>query len=316
MVILVTKQQGDDFIFKEDNMVDYVLTGKVVLITGTNNPKGIGATTAFSFANQGAKVALVYKKMDLPYNEEKAVGDSFDAYYKALAGDCLDVEQTLKSITKDYIIIEADISDEQQVAMIFDRIETTLGTVNILVNNAASYAENDSIFSTNEKTIKIVYSATVNGTILMSQEFVRRLAKNSELFSDNRSLQDVLLNYGKYQKQIDNNIYGRVINFSTDNAQRMAGELCYGSSKAAVEAMTRSIALEVGFLGITVNCIAPGPTQTGWMNEELISSVLPEIPLGKIGLPQDIADTVLFLASNKASWLSGQVIKVSGAHGL
>ena len=297
-------------------MVDYGLNDKVVLVTGTNNPQGIGAAIACAFAEQGAKVALVYKKMDLPYDEKKAVGNSFDAYYKALAGDCSKVEETIKKLTKDYIIIESDISDESAIPQIFDTIEDKLGTVNILVNNAASYAENDSIFSTNDSTIKTIYSATVNGTILMTQEFVRRLTRNHELFSAERSLQEVLLNYGKYQKDMNTDIYGRIINFSTDNAQRMAGELCYGSSKAAVEAMTRSIAMEVGRLGITVNAIAPGPTQTGWMNDELISSVLPEIPLGKIGLPQDIAEAVLFLASNKASWLSGQVIKVSGAHGL
>ena len=297
-------------------MVDYGLNDKVVLVTGTNNPQGIGAAIACAFAEQGAKVALVYKNMDLPYDEKKAVGNSFDAYYKALAGDCSKVEETIKKLTKDYIIIESDISDESAIPQIFDTIEDKLGTVNILVNNAASYAENDSIFSTNDSTIKTIYSATVNGTILMTQEFVRRLTRNHELFSAERSLQEVLLNYGKYQKDMNTDIYGRIINFSTDNAQRMAGELCYGSSKAAVEAMTRSIAMEVGRLGITVNAIAPGPTQTGWMNDELISSVLPEIPLGKIGLPQDIADAVLFLASNKASWLSGQVIKVSGAHGL
>lgn len=74
----------------------------------------------------------------------------------------------------------------------------------------------------------------------------------------------------------------------------MAGQLAYGSSKAAVEALTRSIAMEVGYLGVTVNAIAPGPTQTGWMNSELVASVLPQIPMARIGMPQDIADTLLF----------------------
>ena len=172
-------------------MVDYGLNDKVVLVTGTNNPQGIGAAIACAFAEQGAKVALVYKKMDLPYDEKKAVGNSFDAYYKALAGDCSKVEETIKKLTKDYIIIESDISDESAIPQIFDTIEDKLGTVNILVNNAASYAENDSIFSTNDSTIKTIYSATVNGTILMTQEFVRRLTRNHELFSAERSLQCV-----------------------------------------------------------------------------------------------------------------------------
>jgi 3-oxoacyl-[acyl-carrier protein] reductase len=79
-----------------------------------------------------------------------------------------------------------------------------------------------------------------------------------------------------------------------------------------VEALTRSIAMEVGKYGITVNCVAPGPTQTGWIDEELSNAVLPQIPLGKLIQPQDIADTILFLAGECAAVLTGQIIKVSG----
>ena len=110
--------------------------------------------------------------------------------------------------------------------------------------------------------------------------------------------------------------YGRVIFLATDSAQVFAGQITYGASKATLEALTRSIAMEVGKYGITVNSVAPGPTQTGWIDEELEEAVLPLIPMGKLIQPEDIANTILFLASEQARFLTGQVIKVSGGHAL
>jgi 3-oxoacyl-[acyl-carrier protein] reductase len=131
------------------------------------------------------------------------------------------------------------------------------------------------------------FGVNVKGTLLMTREFIKRRGD-----------------------------YGRIINLSTDSAQVFAGQITYGASKAAVEALTRSIAMEVGKYGITVNCVAPGPTQTGWIDGDLAEAVMPQIPLGKLILPEEIADTILFLASERAAMVTGQVIKVSGGHAL
>jgi 3-oxoacyl-[acyl-carrier protein] reductase len=76
------------------------------------------------------------------------------------------------------------------------------------------------------------------------------------------------------------------------------------------------VATEVGPLGITVNSVAPGPVQTGYITRESEKELLPEIPLRRIGEPEDIADAIVFLASEQAPWITGQVIKVSGGHAI
>ncbi len=296
-------------------MIDFELKDKVVLITGTNNPKGIGASMAKSFAEQGSKIAMVYKKMNFDFEEEMAIGNGLDSYFKALSKDCSEVESEISKITKEYIVIESDISILDNIIKIYNTIESTLGKVNILINNAAGYPVKDSIFNIHNQDIQCTYDTTVQGTIMMIQEFIKR-GYSEFIYFGFKGVQETAINYGKYKPLNTNSHYGRIINFSTDTAQVMAGQIAYGSSKAAIEALTRSIAIEVGYLGVTVNTIAPGPTQTGWMNDDLIDFVLPQIPIARIGTPQDIADMVLFLASVKASWVTGQVIKVSGGHGL
>ena len=88
-------------------MVNYGLKDKVALITGANNPQGIGATTALTFAREGAKVVLVYKRLQRPYDETKTERNGTDKYFKANAGDASIVERKLKEINADYLIIKA-----------------------------------------------------------------------------------------------------------------------------------------------------------------------------------------------------------------
>ncbi len=270
-------------------MVDYGLKDKVALITGANNPQGIGAVTALAFAREGAKVVLVYKKVDRPFDETKTARNGVDRYYAANAGNADVVESKLKEMNADYLIIESDISSEDAVKKIYSQALEKYGRVEILVNNAATDDENgfDTIEKITQNVIDDTFAVNVRGSLLMTREFINHRGD-----------------------------FGRIINLSTDAAQVFAGQIAYGASKATMEALTRSISLEVAQYGVTVNCVAPGPTQTGWIDEDFEKVVVPLIPMGKLIQPEDIAETILFLASEQAGMITGQVIKVSGGKAL
>ena len=270
-------------------MVDYGLKDRVAIITGANNPWGIGATTAIAFAREGAKVVLVYKRVDRPFDVNKMDKNGVDRYYGANAGNTDAVESELRKLNADYIVLECDISDEKAVKEIYSAVLEKYGRVDILFNNAATDDETgcDTIEAITQNVIDDTFAVNVRGSLLMRREFIR------------------------YRGD-----YGRIINVSTDAAQIFAGQITYGASKATLEALTRSIALEVAKYGITVNCVSPGPTQTGWIDEDFEKVVVPLIPMGSLIQPQDIAETVLFLASEKARMITGQVIKVSGGKAL
>ena len=270
-------------------MVDYGLKGRVAIITGANNPQGIGATTALAFAREGAKVILVYKRLFRAYDESKTDKNGTDRYFKANAGNADIVESKLKEMNADYMVLESDISNEESVKEIYAKVLEKYGRVDILINNAADGDMDgiDTIEQITQKVIDDTFAVNVRGSILMTRELINHRSD-----------------------------YGRIVNFSTDAAQIFAGQITYGASKATLEALTRSIAMEVAKYGITVNCVAPGPTQTGWIDEELEKAVLPLIPMEKLIQPEDIAETILFLASEQARMITGQVIKVSGGHAL
>lgn len=272
-----------------NNMINYGLKDKVAIITGANNPQGIGAATALAFAHEGAKVVLVYKKIPREFDKAKTHKNGVDRYFQANSGDATLVENKLKEINADYLVIESDISDEGAVKEIYSSVLSKYGKVDILVNNAADGDMDgiDTIESITQNVIDDTFAVNVRGSILITREFIN--------------------NRGDY---------GRIINLSTDAAQVFAGQITYGASKATLEALTRSIALEVAKYGFTVNCIAPGPTQTGWIDEDLEKAVIPLIPMGALIQPEDIAETILFLASTQAKMITGQIIKVSGGKAL
>jgi 3-oxoacyl-[acyl-carrier protein] reductase len=104
------------------------------------------------------------------------------------------------------------------------------------------------------------------------------------------------------------------VNISTDGASCFPSEISYGASKHALESYSRSAAQELGQYGVTVNVVSPGPVQTGWITSELEEIEVPNIPLGRIGQPGDVADVIVFLSSNQARWVTGQLVYVGGGH--
>jgi len=272
-------------------MIDLGLKNKIAVVTGANT--GIGKEIALSLAEQGVSVLIHYLGNPAFSPEE---GVTFEeTILKEKASWRLEKAMTLKKqiVENGGIaeIFEADLSNSQSAKLIMDFAEKAFGTVNILINNAAHCEYPDTILDTNELSIDRHFTVNTKTAILLISEFSNRLIASGQKM-------------------------GRIVNISTDSAQRFANQISYGASKAALEAYTRSIAIELGQHGITVNTIAPGPIQTGWIDKKLEKQILSSIPIGRLGYPKDIADFLLFLVSQQASFVTGQVIKVSGGHAI
>jgi 3-oxoacyl-[acyl-carrier protein] reductase len=267
-------------------MLNTHLTDKVVLITGANH--GIGAATARAFAAEGACVALHYLDAPPPGKWD----DTYTALHVVQGRSAAEeLVQQIRSQGGRAIAIPGDLSVPATIPVLFDQAEAAFGPVEVLVNNAVHCEDPDTIYTTSAGSLDRYFAVNIRGTVLLIQEFVHRYRQRG-------------------------GSWGRIINLSTDAAQRFAGQIVYGATKATIEAFTRSIAIETGPIGITVNTVAPGPVQTGWMTEEMVNRIKPDIPLRRVGCPEDIADAIVFLASDQARWLTGQVIKVSGGHEL
>jgi 3-oxoacyl-[acyl-carrier protein] reductase len=106
---------------------------------------------------------------------------------------------------------------------------------------------------------------------------------------------------------------GRIISITSgQGAGPMPGELAYVVTKAAIDAMTLTLATELAGRGITVNAVDPGATDTGWMQEATRAAIAARTYLGRVGLPADAANLVCFLASEQGEWITGQVIRSRG----
>jgi 3-oxoacyl-[acyl-carrier protein] reductase len=106
--------------------------------------------------------------------------------------------------------------------------------------------------------------------------------------------------------------WGRIISITTGGAECFPGEISYGASKNALESYTRAAGKELARFGVTTNLIVPGATQTGWITPELEKIILPDVPVGRIEMPEDVADAIVLVASEQARWINCATIHADG----
>lgn len=242
--------------------------GKIALVTGSS--RGIGKATIIELASKGCNVIINYVNGEKEAEElKKYVNNKFNI---------------------DVMVIKADVSNEEEVKEMIDKIITKFNKIDILVNNAGIAIDN----GFHEKTIdefKKVLDVNLIGTYLVSKYVSVQMLKQK---------------------------YGKIINVSSTNGinTNYPYSIDYDASKAGVISLTRNLALQLAPY-INVNCVAPGWVNTE-MNEELDENYIKEenkkILLNRFAEPEEIAKVIAFLASDDASYVNNAVIRVDGGY--
>jgi 3-oxoacyl-[acyl-carrier protein] reductase len=292
-------------------LIDPALEGKVVAVTGANNPHGIGAAVAKAFAAQGAKVFLHYFRSK--NSAHKGSGDTSSPgeafYYSQQVKSPEEVLKAIRDLGVQAHSWEADLSDATAIPELFNQAERALGPVAVLVNNAAHW-EGDTFLPAGVDPVNKLNELWTDRPGTLS------VASFNRIFDANTRAPALLMCEFARRHVEQGARWGRIVNVSTDGAACFPSEISYAASKFALESYTRSAAAELGQWGITVNAVSLGPVQTGWITPELETSILPTIPMGRIGSPEDVADVIVFLASEQARWMTGQKLYVGGGHGM
>lgn len=200
-------------------------------------------------------------------------------------GETIDAVQTGGSRAEAFT---CDVTDSTRVNEVVDQVVKQMGRLDILVNNAG-ITRDGMIMRMKDDQWDAVIAINLRGTFLFTRAVTRHMMKARK---------------------------GRIINIaSVSGLMGNAGQANYSASKAGVIGLTRTVARELASRNITVNAVAPGfiaTEMTAKLGEEILSQVQKEIPLGRLGDPQDVADAVLYLASDAAAFITGHVLTVDG----
>ncbi|HZR40765.1 MAG TPA: SDR family NAD(P)-dependent oxidoreductase [Ktedonobacteraceae bacterium] len=241
----------------------------------TGAGRGIGAATALRMAEEGARVTLA--DIDIE--------------------GCQQVAQEISRAGSESLIVRCNVADGAMVQDAVDQTASRFGRLDILVNNAGVIRDN-LLFKMSEEDWDTVMNVHLKGAFLCSRAAQAHMVKQN---------------------------YGRIVSLSSTSALGNRGQANYSTAKAGLQGLTRTLAVELGKFGITVNAVAPGFIDTemtratarrqGLDPEQVIVEASKRIPVGRVGQPRDVANVISFLASEEASYVSGQIIYVAGGPG-
>jgi 3-oxoacyl-[acyl-carrier protein] reductase len=238
----------------------------------TGAARGIGAAVSRRLSSDGFRVAI----LDL---DERA---------------CVVVADEINASGGDALPVAADVSDEQSVEQAVAHVNEALGAPTVLVNNAGITRDN-LLFKMTTNDWDSVMGVHLRGTFLMS-----------------RATQSFMTEAK----------WGRIVNLSSTSALGNRGQANYSAAKAGLQGLTKTLAIELGKFGITVNAVAPGFIETemtaataermGMSFDDFKSMAVKQIPVARVGQPEDIAAVISFFAREESSFVSGQVVYVAG----
>ena len=236
-----------------------LLKGQIALVTGAS--RGLGKAVAIGLAEAGADVAVNYRER---------------------AGAAEEVASEVRRLGRRALTVQADVSDARQVDEMVGRVETELGAVTILVNNAG-IVRPQKIEEVTEQDFDEVLKTNLKSAFLVTQRVLPKMRAAR---------------------------FGRIINLSSVAAQLggVVGQH-YAASKAGLIGLAHAYAIELAKEGITANAIAPGPIVTEMLEGAPITTNL--VPMGRFGRPEEVASAAVMLATN--GFISGQTISINGA---
>lgn len=250
------------------------LSGKVALVTGSSS--GIGSAIAIELGREGAKVVINYR------SDEKGATDTLNQ---------------VKEAGSEGFIVQADVSKEEDVSRMFDAAFSQYGTVDILVNNAGIQQDDELVEMSLQEWQKVI-DVNLTGYFLCSRQAIKEFLKRAP--------------------ETANKAIGKIICISSvHDIIPWAGHVNYAAAKGGVLMFMKSLALEVASKKIRVNAISPGAIKTDineevWSDPQKAQELLKLIPYKRIGDPEDVAKTAVWLASDDSDYVTGTTIYVDG----
>jgi NAD(P)-dependent dehydrogenase (short-subunit alcohol dehydrogenase family) len=197
----------------------------------------------------------------------------------------------LHSLGAEAEFVNADVRKEDDVRALVDKTVARFGRLDVAVNNAGTEGQRGQITEQTAENYAATFDTNVLGVVLSMKHQVRSMQPQGS---------------------------GAIINISsTYGHEGAAGAAIYVGAKHAVEGITKSVALELAKSGIRVNAVAPGPTDTGMLTRftgtpENKAALTTTVPMGRLGLPEELANAIVFIASDEASFITGHVLNVDG----